>query len=164
MGFLDWGRGFMNSLPVAGGVFSSIWGDPKQEAHQQSFDDAERQLAQQRAYQMDSRSNMMSQGALAFGPRNQMMGQMMGQQGPAMDLSQILKNPMSQQQQQDIRSSAFPNPGATDHNDSFQMLPPNSGTNFNYSSPGQGQSQGQGAPSQPQQWPPRPGTNFNYRR
>jgi len=110
MGFLDFGRSFLNSLPVAGGVLSSLWGDPSQEAHQRSFEEARRRMAQQRSGMMDSRMNAMNQGALAFGPRNQMLGQMMGQRGPgaqAMDLNPMLQNPMSAQMQGDIRQAAF---------------------------------------------------------
>ena len=114
MGFLDWGRNFFNSLPVVGGLTSTLWGDPQQEAMQKAFEQTQQELRKQRAYNMDTRANMMNQAQLAFGPRNQMLGQMMGQQGPAMDLSAILKNPMSQQQQDDIRTAAFgsQSPGA----------------------------------------------------
>lgn len=103
-------RDFLNSIPVAGGLLSNLWGDPDQEAHQRSYRQAQEQMAKQRAYQMQARTNMMNQGAAAFGPANQMLGQMMGQRGPgaqALDLSQILKNPMGGQQQNDIREAAF---------------------------------------------------------
>lgn len=136
MGFLDWGRNFLNSMPLTGGITTSLWGDPDQERVQKAFEQSQQDLAKQRAYQMDSRSNMLSQGALAFGPRNQLLGQMNGQEGPLMDLSQILKNPMSQQQQQDIRSAAFPEPHRTVNNDAYQMMPQNMGTQFNYVPPG----------------------------
>lgn len=110
MGFLDFGRSFINSLPGVGGITSSLWGDPSQEAHQKSYERAQQMLAQQRSNMMDSRMNAMNQGALAFGPRNQMLGQMMGQQGPnaqAMDLAPMLQNPMSPSMQGDIRQAAF---------------------------------------------------------
>ncbi len=109
MGLFDFGRKFFNSMPFVGGITSSIWGDPTQEAHQRSFEQSREDLAKQRAYMMDARMNAMNQGALAFGPRNQMLGQMMGQSGPAMDLSQMLQNPMSMAQQNDIRTAAFGN-------------------------------------------------------
>ncbi len=115
MGLLDFGRKFINGLPIVGGITSNIWGDPSQEAVQDAFKQTQEQQAKQRAYSMDARMNAMNQGALAFGPRNQMLGQMMGQQGPAMDLGPMLQNPMGQQQQTDIRTAAFgkaPPPGA----------------------------------------------------
>ncbi len=108
MGFFDWGRQFLNNLP-GGGVLSNLWGDPSQEAHQKSFDQAQQQMAQNRAFMMDGRMNAMNQGALAFGPRNQMLGEMMGK-GPnsqAMDLAPMLQNPMSDQHQSSIRQAAF---------------------------------------------------------
>ena len=109
MGFLDFGRSFLNSLP-GGGVLSSLWGDPSQEAHQKSYEQAQRMIQQQRSNQMDARMNAMNQGALAFGPRNQMLGQMMGQRGPdaqAMNLAPMLQNPLPISQQQDIRKGAY---------------------------------------------------------
>lgn len=121
MSFLDWGRNLFNNLPIVGGLTSSIWGDPDQERVQDAYKQSQQDLAKQRAYNMDARTNMMNQGALAFGPRNQMLGQMMGMQGPAMDLSQILKNPMSQAQQDDIRNSAFPQQPT---GGGFQVPPP----------------------------------------
>jgi len=105
--FTDFGRKFLNSLPGAGGVLSSLWGDPSQEAHQRSFEEAQRMMREQRSNMMDARMNAMGQGALAFGPRNQMLGQMMGQEGPAMDLNPMLQNPMPQNMQTDIRTAAF---------------------------------------------------------
>lgn len=107
MGFGDWIRGVGNSIPIMGGMLSSIWGDPSQEAHQRSFDQAQQLLAQQRANQMQGRMNAMNQAALAFGPRNQMLGQMMGQQGPAMDLGPMLRNPMPDNQVDQLRRAAF---------------------------------------------------------
>ena len=107
MGLFDFGRKFINGLPIVGGITSNLWGDPGQEAMQQAFGDARQQLKADRAYNMEGRTNAMNQAALAFGPRNQMLGQMMGQQGPAMDLAPMLKNPMPYQQQQDIRQAAF---------------------------------------------------------
>lgn len=109
MGFLDFGRQFLNNLP-GGSLLSNLWGDPSQEAHQKSFEKAQQMMAGQRSNMMDARMNAMGQGALAFGPRNQMLGQMMGQQGPgaqAMDLTQMLQNPMPNQMQTDIRTAAF---------------------------------------------------------
>ena len=109
MGFLDFGRSFLNSLP-GGGVLSSLWGDPSQEAHQRSFEEAQKMMAMQRSNQMDARMNAMNQGALAFGPRNQMLGQMMGQRGPnaqAMNLNPMMQNPMTPGAQASIRQAAF---------------------------------------------------------
>jgi hypothetical protein len=103
----DGPRKFVNSLPVVGGLMSSIWGDPGQEAHQKALQRAREEQLRQRAFDMDAQMNAMNQGAQAFGPRNQMLGQMMGQQGPAMDLQPMLQNPMSQAQQDSIRSAAF---------------------------------------------------------
>lgn len=109
MGFFDWGRGFINSLPIVGGVTSSLWGDPGQEDVQDAYKKAQQEQEKQRAYMMQGRMNAMNQGALAFGPRNQMLGEMMGKgQGQnAMDLQPMLQNPMPQQQQTDIRTAAF---------------------------------------------------------
>lgn len=109
MGFLDFGRSFLNSLPFTGGLTTSLWGDPSQEAHQNSLAQAQQQLAQQRNNMMDARMNAMNQGALAFGPRNQMLAEMMGK-GPGskvMDLGPMLQNPMPAQQQSSIRQAAF---------------------------------------------------------
>lgn len=100
-------RRFFNSLPVAGGLLSSIWGDPGQEAHQAAMRQAQEMLKGYRNDQMDSRMNAMTQGAQAFGPRNDMLGQMMGQQGPAMDLAPMMQNPMSPGMQNGIRAAAF---------------------------------------------------------
>ena len=110
MGFFDWGRSFINSLPLVGGVTSSLWGDPSQEGVQDAYKQAQGQMAQQRSNVMDARMNAMNQGAMAFGPRNQMLGQMMGQRGPnaqAMDLKPMLQNPMTPQAQAGIRQAAF---------------------------------------------------------
>lgn len=110
MGFLDFGRSFINSLPGVGGITASLWGDPAQEGVQKSFAEAQKQMAAQRSGLMDARMNAMNQAALAFGPRNAMLGQMMGQHGPnpqAMDLTPMLQNPMPQSMQQDIRQQAF---------------------------------------------------------
>lgn len=109
MGFFDFGRSFINSLPGVGGLTSSLWGDPSQEAVQKSYQQAQEELKKQRANMMDARMNAMGQGALAFGPRNQMLGEMMGK-GPGqnlMDLGPMLQNPMPQGMQNDIRNQAF---------------------------------------------------------
>jgi hypothetical protein len=108
-GFFDWGRSLVNSLPIVGGITSSLWGDPAQEGVQDAYKKAQEEQEKQRAYMMQGRMNAMNQGALAFGPRNQMLGEMMGK-GPgqnAMDLGPMLRNPMPQQQQNDIRTAAF---------------------------------------------------------
>jgi|KBSSwiStaDraftv2_1062776.scaffolds.fasta_scaffold255977_2 hypothetical protein len=107
MSFWDFGRRFVNGLPVVGGITSNLWGDPSQEAVQDAYGQAREEMAKNRSYNMDARMNAMNQAALAFGPRNQMLGQMMGQQGPLMDLTPMLQNPMSQAQQNDIRTQAF---------------------------------------------------------
>src|SRR4029450_2503522 len=105
MGLFDFGRKFFNSMPLVGGITSNIWGDPSQEAHQRSCEQSGEDLAKQRAYMMDARMNAMNQGALAFGPRNQMLGQMMGQSGTAMDLSQMLQNPINMAQAHEISNA-----------------------------------------------------------
>lgn len=107
MGFFDFGRRFINGLPGVGGVMTNLWGDPSQEGVQDAFSQAQQQQQMQRANMMDARTNAMNQSAMAFGPRNQMLGQMMGQQGPLMDLGPMLKNPMPQGMQNDIRQQAF---------------------------------------------------------
>lgn len=109
MGFFDWGRGLINKIPIYGGIASAIWGDPGQEAHQKSLGQAKEEEEKMRAYMMDARMNAMNQGALAFGPRNQMLGEMMGKgKGQnAMDLQPMLQNPMTMAQQNDIRTTAF---------------------------------------------------------
>lgn len=109
MGLFDFGRKFINGLPVVGGVTTNLWGDPSQEAVQRAFGQVRQDMDRQRAFNMDARMNAMNQGALAFGPRNEMLGQMMGKQGPAMDLAPMLQNPMPYQQQQSIRQAAFGN-------------------------------------------------------
>jgi hypothetical protein len=126
MGFFDFGRKFINGLPGVGGITSNLWGDPSQEGVQDAYKKAQQEQAMQRMNMMDSRMNAMNQGALAFGPRNQMLGQMMGQQGPAMDMTQMLQNPMSQGMQNGIRQAAF---GTAPPNDGRpvggQFVPPN---------------------------------------
>lgn len=107
MGVFDFGRKFINNLPFVGGAASSLWGDPNQEAHQEAYQQARRMLMQNRANMMDGRMNAMRQGSLAFGPRNEMLGQMMGQQTPALNLNPMLKNPMPSAMQTDIRDAAF---------------------------------------------------------
>lgn len=107
-------RRFMNSLPGAGGFLTSLWGDPGQEAHQKAMQQAQEMLKMQRSNQMDGRMNAMNQGAMAFGPRNDMLGQMMGKQGPAMDLAPMMQNPMPVNQQNDIRAQAFGVPAPND--------------------------------------------------
>lgn len=112
MGFFDFGRRFINGLPGVGGITSSLWGDPSQEGVQDAYKQAQQEQEKMRAYMMEGRMNAMNQGALAFGPRNQMLGEMMGK-GPgqdAMDLGPMLQNPMPQQQQTDIREAAFGKP------------------------------------------------------
>jgi hypothetical protein len=111
MGFFDWGRGAINKIPIYGSIASAIWGDPGQEDHQDSLKKAAEEKEKMRAYMMDARMNAMNQGAMAFGPRNQMLGEMMGK-GPgqnAMDLGPMLQNPMPQAMQDDIRKQAFGN-------------------------------------------------------
>lgn len=107
MGLLDFGRKFINGLPIVGGITSNIWGDPSQEGVQDAFKKSQHEQAMNRSDMMDARMNAMNQGAMAFGPRNQMLGQMMGQQGPAMNLDPMLQNPMPQQMQSRIREAAF---------------------------------------------------------
>lgn|SRR5512139_34234 len=111
----DKGRNLAGGLPFVGGMFKGIFGDPEQEAMQRAYEEARKQMAQQREFNMDGRMNAMNQGALAFGPRNQMLGQMMGQRGPgaqAFDLAPMLQNPMSDAHQASIRNNAFGNPGS----------------------------------------------------
>src|ERR1044071_3465527 len=96
MGLFDFGRSFINGLPFVGGITSSLWGDPSQEAVQHSYGQAQQLEAQQRANMMGARMNAMNQAALAFGPRNQMLGEMMGSGKPLMDLNPMLQNPMNQ--------------------------------------------------------------------
>ena len=107
MSFFDFGRRFINGLPGVGGIMSNLWGDPGQEGVQQAFERAQQMQREQRANMMQGRMNAMNQAALAFGPRNDMLGQMMGQQGPAMNLAPMLQNPMPQNQQNSIREAAF---------------------------------------------------------
>lgn len=112
MSIFDFGRKFINGLPLVGGITSNLWGDPSQEAVQKAYGQAQHEQALNRSDMMDARMNAMNQGAMAFGPRNQMLGQMMGQQGPAMDLGPMLQNPMPQQMQSRIRDAAFGPQGA----------------------------------------------------
>lgn len=110
----DKGRNFLGGLPFVGGMFKGLFGDPEQEAMQRAMEEARKQIGQYREYAMDGRMNAMNQGALAFGPRNQMLGQMMGQRGggaQAFDLAPMLQNPMSDAHQASIRNNAFGNPG-----------------------------------------------------
>lgn len=109
MSLWDFGRKFMNAIPIQGAFTSALWGDPSQEGVQDAYGKAQEEQAKQRAYMMDAQMNAMNQSALAFGPRNMMLGEMMGK-GPgqnALDLTPMLQNPMSLPQQQDIRQQAF---------------------------------------------------------
>lgn len=156
MSVWDFTRNLFNSLPVTGGITSALWGDPNQEAMQRGFQQSREELARQRAYQMDSRMNAMGQAASAFGPRNQMLGQMMGMGGPAYDLSQILKNPMTNRQQDEIRDAAFgTTANGSSRNVEFKQLQPTGGTNFNYQDPS-------GAPYQQPQGAPTRGSYSSY--
>lgn len=109
MGFFDWGRSLVNTLPGVGGLTTALWGDPSQEGVQDAYKKSQQQMAQNRANMMDARMNAMNQGALAFGPRNQMLGEMMGMgKGKNfMDLTPMMQNPMPQTMQNDIRTQAF---------------------------------------------------------
>lgn len=113
MGFLDgaWDsyRGFVNGLPFVGGMTAGLWGDPSQEAVQEAYKQAQEQQRRDRAYAMQGRMNAMDQGALAFGPRNQMLGEIMGNRNgqPAFDLEPMIRNPMPRMQQEEIRRAAF---------------------------------------------------------
>jgi hypothetical protein len=105
----DKGRNFLGGIPFVGGMFKGLFGDPEQEAMQRAMKEAQQQMAKMREYQMGGRMNAMNQGALAFGPRNQMLGEMMGK-GPnsqAMDLAPMLQNPMTAAHQASIRDAAF---------------------------------------------------------
>lgn len=110
MGLWDSYRSFVNSMPLVGGMTSSLWGDPSQEAVQEAYKKAREQQAKDRAFMMQGRMNAMDQGALAFGPRNDMLGEMMGQRGkPAIDLQPMIRNPMPRMQQDQIVNAAFGN-------------------------------------------------------
>lgn len=133
MGFWDWGRKFMNTMPISGGLTTALWGDPSQEGVQDAYSQAQQMMAQQRSGMMDSRMNAMNQAALAFGPRNQMLGQMMGQRGPgaqAMDLAPMLKNPMSPELQGSIRQAAFGTAPPTNAPPGYGGGPAQTGANF----------------------------------
>lgn len=102
-------RNFLNSIPFVGGMFKGILGDPEHEAMQRAMEEAKQVLTRERAFNMQGRINAMNQGALAFGPRNEMLGEMMGK-GPgqnAMDLQPMLQNPMPMVQQDEVRAAAF---------------------------------------------------------
>lgn len=102
-------RNTLNSIPFVGGLFKGILGDPEHEAMQRAMEEAKQVLTRERAFNMEGRTNAMNQGALAFGPRNEMLGEMMGK-GPgqnAMDLAPMMQNPMPQMQQDEIRAAAF---------------------------------------------------------
>lgn len=105
----DKGRNFLGGLPFVGGLFKGVFGDPEQEAMQRAMKEAQLKIAQQREYQMGGRMNAMNQGALAFGPRNEMLGEMLGKGrgNPAFDLAPMLKNPMTDAHQASIRNAAF---------------------------------------------------------
>jgi hypothetical protein len=107
-------RRLVNSIPVVGGIGSSIWGDPDQEAHQKAMKRASGQAAQYRPELMNSRMNAISQMSQAFEPMNQMMQQVYGGgqpgKGPTggmMDIEAMTQNPMSQGMQDQMYQSAF---------------------------------------------------------
>jgi hypothetical protein len=102
-------RNFLNGIPFVGGMFKGLLGDPEHEAMQRAMAEAKEVLTRERAFSMQGNVNAMNQGALAFGPRNEMLGEMMGK-GPgqnAMDLGPMLQNPMPMGQQEEIRAAAF---------------------------------------------------------
>jgi hypothetical protein len=107
-------RRFGNSIPVAGGFLSSIWGDPDKEKHQRSIEQAGQQIAQYRPELMNSRMNSISQMAGAFEPMNQLMQQMYGGGKPGagptggmMDIQSMINNPMTQGMQDQMYQAAF---------------------------------------------------------
>lgn len=100
-------RSFMNSLPVAGGLFESLWGSPEQEAHQKSMEQAKQAMFQYRPWAMDAGMNVMNNQAAAFGPMQQLIGQMYGN-GAQMDFGKIIQNPFSAEHQANIRGMVNP--------------------------------------------------------
>ncbi len=86
-------RSGMNSIPIVGGLTSSIFGDPDQEDHQANLERAQAQINGYRPQAMQGRMNAMNQGALAFGPLNQLMGQMYGK-GAMQNMKPMMQNPM----------------------------------------------------------------------
>lgn len=100
-------RSFVNSLPVVGGVFESIWGSPEQEAKQAAMEQAKQAMFAYRPMAMDTRMNAMQNSAAAFGPMQQLMGQMYGQ-GAQTDMSKLISNPFPDRMQDDMRQMAKP--------------------------------------------------------
>lgn len=84
----------MNSIPIVGGLSTAIFGDPNQEAHQQQLAQNKADIAAYRPEVLRARLNAMNQGALAFNPLNNLMGQMYGQ-GAQMDMKQMMQNPFA---------------------------------------------------------------------
>lgn len=101
-GIVDSGRSFLNSLPIAGGIFEGLFGSPEQEAHAREL---ARVKAAYEAYRPEMQANrfgaMQNQSA-AFGPMQQLMGQMYGP-GAQMDFSKIVQNPFANSQNPKMR-------------------------------------------------------------
>jgi hypothetical protein len=106
-------RSFFNSLPVAGGLFESLWGSPEQEAKQKAMAEAQQAMFAYRPVAMDARLGAMNNMSAAFGPMQQLMGQMYGPAAQT-DMSKLIGNPFSEQAQAEMLAKAQgPGPGRT---------------------------------------------------
>jgi hypothetical protein len=89
---MDGLRRGLNSVPIAGGVFSSIWGDPDQEAHAAAMEQAAKQYEQYRPLAADARFQAFNNMSAAFGPMQQLMAQMYGK-GATTPFSAMVQQP-----------------------------------------------------------------------
>lgn len=85
---------FFDELPVVGGVFGSIFGDPEEDAHQAAMKKAVQDMYKYRPEAMNARMTAMGNMSHAFNPMNNMMGQTYGP-GAQMDMSKMIQNPFS---------------------------------------------------------------------
>lgn len=100
----DWRSGF-NSLPIAGGFLSSIWGDPAEEANAAAMAEAVRSYKEYRPENINARMNAFHSMSNVFSPMNNLMGQMYGP-GAQIDMSKVVQNPFSQGYMDDINAQA----------------------------------------------------------
>lgn len=103
---------FWNEIPLVGGLLGGIFGNPEQEAHEKALKRAQQEMFQYRPEALDARMNAMHSMAGAFGPANNMMGQMYGS-GAQMDVGSMIQNPFSPEAQARMRAMANPKKNTT---------------------------------------------------